>query len=131
MASATPAAATVPSERQIPVDIKPGSDPNSISRNNERGTIAVAILTTDDFDAVTVDHTTVTFEGASETHVDKRSGEPRRHEADVDDDIDLVLHFRFGYTGLTCDPTEATLTGSTFDGQAIEGTDSVRTVPSS
>jgi len=114
----------------IDIDIKPGSDPNSINCNNANGIIAVAILTTDDFDATTVDHTTVTFEGASEVHVDKTTGEPRRHEEDVDDDgdIDLVFHFRIGETNLTCDSTEGTLIGESFDALPIEGTDAVRMV---
>ena len=86
--------------------------------------------TTNDYDAVTVYHTTVTFEGASETHVDKRTGEPRRHEEDVDYDmdIDLVFHFRRHNISLTCDSTEGTLIGATFDGQAIEGSDAVRMI---
>ena len=114
----------------VPIDIKPGSDPNSINCNNDGGVIAVAILTTEDFDATTVDHTTVTFEGASEMHVDQQSGEPRRHEEDVDydGDMDLVLHFRLGDTSLTCASTEGTLTGETFDGKAIQGTDAVRMI---
>ena len=121
----------------VPVDIKPGSDPNSINCTNENEVIPVAILTTSvadgdaqDFDALIVDHTTVTFQGAMETHVNKKSGEPRRHEEDVDGDgdTDLVLHFRLGDTSLACDSTEGTLTGATFDGQAIEGTDAVRMV---
>lgn len=37
-------------------------------------------------DRQTVDHTTVTFEEASDTHVDKKSGDPRQHEEDVDSD---------------------------------------------
>ena len=116
----------------IDIDIKPGSDPNSINCNNNNGVIPVVILTTDDFDATTVDHTTVTFEGARETHVDRRSGEPRRHEEDVDGDgdIDLVFHFRLGDTDLTCESTEGTLTGETFDAQAIEGTDRVNMIGS-
>ena len=114
----------------VDIDIKPGSDPNSINCNNESNTIAVAILTTDDFDATTVDHTTVTFEGASETHVNKKTGVARRHEEDVDDDgdTDLVLHFRLGDTNLDCGSTDGTLTGETFGGQAIEGTDAVRMI---
>jgi hypothetical protein len=112
------------------IDIKPGSDPNSINCNNERGVIPVAILTSDEFDAQTVDHTTVTFEGASETHVDRRSEEPRRHEEDVDGDgdIDLIFHFRLGETNLTCDSVTGTLIGSTFGGRPIEGTDAVRMI---
>ena len=111
---------------EIDIDIKPGSQQNSINCNNE-GVIPVAILTTDTFDATTVDHRAVTFEGASEAHRNKKTGEARRHEEDVDGDgdTDLVLHFRYGQTYLTCDYTEGTLQGETDDGRTIEGTDAV------
>jgi hypothetical protein len=117
---------------EVTIDIKPSSDPNSINCTTEDEVISVAILTTDHFDATMVDHTTVTFEAASETHVDRRSGEPRRHEEDVDGDgdIDLVFHFRLGETDLDCDSTEGILTGETFDGQSVEGTDSVNMIGS-
>jgi len=119
-----------PSPGEIEIDIKPGSDPNSIACDNQSEAIAVAILTTDEFDATTVDHTTVTFEGASETHMNKKTAEPRRHEEDVDDDgdLDLVFHFRLGDTGLACDSTVGNLTGDAFDGQVIQGTDSVNMI---
>lgn len=115
----------------VEIDIKPGSDPNSINCYNQEEVITVAILTTDAFDATTVDHTTVTFEGATETHVNKKDYEARRHEEDVDGDgdTDLVLHFRRGdATGLTCESTQATLTGQTYDEVPIEGTDDVRMI---
>jgi len=119
-----------PGPVEIDIDIKPGSDPNSIACDNESETIAVAVLTTGDFDATTVDHTTVTFEGASETHVDRKTGEPRRHEEDADEDgdLDMVFHFRLGDTGLECDSIEGGLTGETFDGQTIQGADSLNMV---
>lgn len=115
---------------EVEIDIKPGSFPNSINCNRPTGVIPVAILTTDEFDATTVDHTTVTFEGASEAHVDRRSGEPRRHEEDVDGDgdVDLVFHFTRGETALTCESTEGVLIGETFDGESFEGSDSVRMI---
>jgi len=114
----------------VTLDIKPGSDPNSINCNNHNGVIPVAILTTEDFDATAVDHTTVRFEGASETHMNRRSGKPRRHEEDVDNDgdTDLVFHFRLGDTALGCSSTDGILTGEAFDGTPIELTDSVRMV---
>ena len=43
-----------PVKVQVDIAIKPGSDPNSINPN-QKGVIAVAILTTEDFDATTVD----------------------------------------------------------------------------
>jgi hypothetical protein len=88
------------------------------------------VLTTEDFDALTVDHTTVTFEGAREIHVDPRSGLPVRHVEDVDrdGDMDLVFHFRLKDTALTCASTIGQLNGLTYDGIPIEGTDSVRMI---
>jgi hypothetical protein len=115
----------------IEVDIKPGSDPNSINCNAVNEMITVAILTTEEFDATTVDHTTVTFEGASEIHVDKKTGGPQSHEEDVDKDgdVDLVFHFRLGDTNLTCESTEGTLTGETYESLPIIGTDTVWMTP--
>jgi len=95
-----------------------------VNCNKPTSNIAVSILTTASFDATTVDHTTVTFEGASEVHVHPKTGEPRRHETDVDGDgdIDLLFHFRFGDTALTCESTEGTIEGETFGGIAFHGT---------
>ena len=82
-------------QTEVSIDIKPGSDPNSINCKNHQVVIPVAILTTDTFDATSVDHATVTFEGASEIHIAKKTGLPQRHEEDVDKDgdIDLLFHF--------------------------------------
>jgi predicted outer membrane repeat protein len=114
----------------IVIDIKPGSDPNSVNCRNGHEVIAIAILSTDLFDATTVDHTAVTFHGAAEVHVDRNTGEPTRHEEDLDGDgdVDLVLHFRLGSTNLTCQSTVGALWGWTFAGEAIVATDSVRMV---
>jgi beta-glucanase (GH16 family) len=89
--------------------------------NRGNGVIPVVLFTTDTFDATTVDHTTVTLGNAYETHVDKKTGEPRRHEedADGDGDIDLVFHFRYDETGLPCDSEMVPFNGWTFDGQPI------------
>jgi len=102
----------------VDIDIKPGSDPNSINLKS-KGIIPVAILTTDVFDATEVDPTTVLFAGAA----------PIRwavEDVDYDGDLDLVLHFKTQETGIAAGDAEATLTGELFDGTPIEGIDSVR-----
>lgn len=112
----------------VDIDIKPGGYPNSINCQNLNGTIAVAILTTPDFNALSVDHTTVRFEGAAERH--SHQGVPTRHEEDVDGDgdTDLVLHFRMSETTLTCSSTVGHLTGLTYNDSRIRGSDSVNMV---
>jgi hypothetical protein len=108
----------------VEIDIKPGSDPNSINPKS-KGNIPVAILTTGDFDATTVDPLSVEFgpDGATESH-----GRGHIEDVDGDGDDDLVLHFRTQDTGIQCGDTSASLTGETFGGQAIEGSDSINTV---
>ena len=41
---------------------------------------------------------------------------------------DMVFHFKVSDTGITCGDTEAILTGKTFGGDSITGTDAVKTV---
>lgn len=69
----------------VQIDVKPGGDPNSINLASN-GVIAVAILTTDDFDATTVDAGLVVFAGATAVH-------NTLEDVDGDGDFDLVLHF--------------------------------------
>ena len=89
--------------------------------NSGNGVIPVALLTTADFDALIVDHNTVQFGDAVETHRDKKTGEAQRHEEDFegDGDLDLIFHFRAKDTGYDCDTAQFTLMGETFSGQPI------------
>ena len=86
-----------------------------------RGVVPVTLLSTPTFDATTVDHSTVSLGDAYETHVDKKTGAPKRHEedADGDGDIDLVFHFRYDETGLPCRPAIVPFNGLTYDGRPI------------
>lgn len=125
----------------VPLDIKPGSSPNSIGCSSN-GDVPVAVFSTADFDARTIDVETVRFgkEGteSSEAHREK-SGALRRHVEDVNQDglPDLVFHFPLSQTGFSCSdlPVNATsvelhakLKGKTFQGVAIEGEDVIRLV---
>jgi parallel beta-helix repeat protein len=105
----------------VAIDIKPGSDPNSINLGS-KGVVPVAVLTTDDFDASTVDPGKVEFAGASPVRW-------TMEDVDGDGDVDLLFHFKTQELQLDANSTEATLTGATTDGTPIEGTDTVKIVP--
>jgi hypothetical protein len=103
---------------EVDVDVKPTSNSNAINLGS-RASLPVAILTTGEFDASTVDPDTVEFAGADVV----RSA---MQDVDRDGDDDLVLYFKIQQLDLDEHSTEATLTGETFDGVPIEGTDRVK-----
>jgi hypothetical protein len=104
------------------IDVKPCSDPNSINLKS-KGVVPVAVLTTDDFDATTVDPATVSF----------ASGSPLRWTVEdvcpFDGRDDLLFHFETQELDLNEESTEAFLTGYTSDGEFIWGKDTVNIVP--
>ncbi|MBN1274252.1 MAG: hypothetical protein JXB26_18470 [Candidatus Aminicenantes bacterium] len=108
----------------VDVDIKPGSTQNSINPRS-KGKIPVAILTTEDFQANTVDVNEVRF---GKTGIEAAPVHYALKDVDGDGDLDLILHFKTQETGIQCGDTQAFLTGRTIDGKFIEGSDSVRTV---
>lgn len=104
------------------IDIHPNSCPNSINLNS-KGTTPVAILSNGDFDATTVDPSTVEFAGAP---ISSRGGWAWE---DVNNDglLDFVCHFDTQDLNLDSNSTEATLT-CTYDGKGFTGEDSVNIV---
>ena len=107
----------------VSIDVHPGSTVNPINVRS-KGVTPVAVLTTADFDASTVDPSSVTFgpAGATDAH-----GTGHLEDVDGDGDLDLVFHFYTDLAGIECGQAEATLTGATLDGQAIEGSDVIVT----
>ncbi len=124
-----------PAVQTVEIDVKPGSDPNSVNLSSN-GMIAVALFTTDLFDASKVDVTTVVFAGANAVH-------SAMEDVDGDGDLDMVLHFRTQDTNLqalyeellandlhgdgildsTRQEVEVSLTGETVDKVLFEGFD--------
>ena len=114
----------------VDIDIKPNSSPNVINIGS-KGLLPVAILSSLDFDATTVDPETVEFAGSG-IKVQGKSNKYIVASEDVNGDglLDIVVHvaienidpdtFQDGY---------ATLAGKTFEGEIIEGTDEIRIVP--
>ena len=126
-ADPTPTAEPTPTAGStiVDMDIQPGGDPNSIN-TRRRGTIPVAILSTDDFDATTeVDKTSLTF---GHTGDEDSLARCARNGEDVNDDglLDIVCHFNTQDTGFQQGDTEGILRGQANDGTPIEGSDSVR-----
>jgi len=107
----------------VTIDIQPGSDMNSI-RPGGKGKISVAILSTDNFDATTVDPTTVLF---GSTGTETAPVHSAMEDVDRDGDLDIILKFNTQATGIQCGNTSASLNGKTFSGQPIRGSDSLRT----
>ena len=108
-------------ETEVDIDIKPGSDPNSINLKS-RGIVPVAILTTENHDASVVDPDTVQFAGSDPVRWNDE-------DVDGDGDLDRLFHFRTQDLVLDADSTEASLLGTTYDGSNIVGIDSVNIVP--
>ena len=112
-----------PTTDYVAIDIKPGSFPNSINPRNN-GVIPVAVLTTDSFDAATVDATSVLF-GAIGTEVG--ANHYALEDVNGDGKADLVFQFPTQNSGIACNTKTATLTGATTLGQAITGSDAIVT----
>ncbi len=113
--------------KSVTIDIKPGSDLNSINFKS-RGKIPVAILSTKDFNALSqIDINSLTFGRTG----DERSLAFCHASEDVNRDglQDLLCHFHTEATGFQCGDTEGILRGETKEGRPIEGSDSVRIIP--
>jgi hypothetical protein len=107
---------------QVTIDIEPGWKCNLIILGRFcLGVVPVAILTTPQFDATTVDPHTVRFAGAPAMWW-------KAVDVDHDGDKDLLLTFRTKQTNLAPGDTKACLHGETFDHVAFDACDSVHII---
>jgi N-acetylneuraminic acid mutarotase len=136
----------------VSIDIKPGDATNTINLRSN-GVVPVAILGSATFDPMTVDPTTVTLAAAHVTirgrGLPAAAGVPMTGVSDVNGDgyPDLLLYFRTQDLtalepahaveatlrrqrgGINPPLQEAVLYGTTYSGQRIRGSDTVRIVP--
>ena len=111
--------------REIEIDIKPGSDPNSINLGSH-GVVPVAILSLRDFDAAKVNPSTVTLSGAG---VKRKGNSGSLEDVNGDGFLDLVVQVCTDDFALTAGATEAVLNAYTYAGLAITGSDWIKIVP--
>jgi hypothetical protein len=110
----------------VEIDVKPGSDPNSIDPSLE-GDLPVAVLGSDDINVEDVDVDTLAF-GPSGAPFDHSHG-PHFEDLNGDGLIDLMAHFRIEETGIAFGDRMACIIGETTDGTPFTGCDAIRTVP--
>ena len=114
-----------PEGSPITIDIKPGDKQNVVNPKS-KGVIPVAILTTDLFDATTVDPSSVYF---GPTGVEALELKAVFEDVNGDGQLDMLLFFATQQTGIQCGDTACVLKAKTYDQADLEGTDSIRTVP--
>lgn len=126
-----------PEATEVQIDIRPFSRKNPVNPKS-RGVISVAILSTETFDALSVDLGTVTLgdDDANDTPVARRrNGRLRAIQinVDADGDRDLLLFFEtpalVSNGDLNWETTELILNGESHEGGAVHGSDEVVIVP--
>ena len=114
----------------VDIDIKPGCTPNAINLGSN-GVIPVAILSTPDFDATTVNPDTVSLAGSG-VAVRGKGNKSLTSQDDVNGDGLLDMIVKVETENLDPDTFQdghAILTGLTTDGIEFTGSDSITIVP--
>lgn len=115
----------------VTIDIKPGSDDNSINLCSN-GAVPVAIMGSETFDANDIDTDSLRLADAQVKVVGKKDPHSLCSTEDVNYDgyDDLVCHFNTTELGNIIDgtSTSATVKGETVDGTPIEGSDTITVV---
>lgn len=118
----------------VPLDIKPGGDSNPINLKS-KGVLPVAIVSTEEFDALTVDVDSILFGDLSLITDGGTAAAPLRYaEEDVTGDglMDLTLKFSVpelvGNAALGAMSEEGFLSATTIGGDVIAGVDAIRIV---
>jgi hypothetical protein len=126
---------TCPSHTPVTIDIKPGNAQNRVKLSSH-GTLAVAVLTTPNFDASQFTPKMAHLNDSNSAMIDPCTG-PSAQRWSLDDEngdgrLDLVFFFSIQDLNLTLNSTSATLMahGSySMTEMHIEGVDSVKVIP--
>lgn len=117
-----------PSVQQINIDIKPGSGAVAPINPKSRGSIPVALLSSDEFDALKVDRSSLTFGSTGDEKSLQRCG---KDGSDVNNDgrLDLVCHFENQVSKFDATDLEGVLKGKSANGMPFEGRGLLKVVP--
>jgi hypothetical protein len=109
----------------VEIDIKPGSEENNINLGSG-GNIPVAIFSTPDFDAASIDPVSITM--ANATLKVKGKGTLMYSLDDINGDglLDMVVHVETQGLDVTGSAESAEVSGRTLNGTPIFGTDSIQ-----
>ena len=107
---------------EVDIDVRPGRFPNKINLSRKKN-LWIAVLSSEDFDAATVDPGSVLV-GPAGAGINRN---PKFADVDGDGDVDLRLRFKVSEIGIACGDTELSLSGLTYDGTEIVGSDSIVT----
>jgi len=111
------------------IDIKPGSDPNSINNPN-KGVVPVGLLGSATYDVSDVDVTTLTFGPGNATPkhdlTDALTLAEHTQDVNLDGFPDLVAHFPTADTGLVPGTTEGCLSWDDSNFSSLEACDTTR-----
>ena len=111
----------------VEIDIKPGSDPNSINPNS-RGVVPVAILGSDTFDVALIDAENIIFTAVGDLYFDATPVHFAFEDANDDGFMDLIAQFLTQSTGISCDTTQGEIIGILLDGTPFFGFDDINPV---
>jgi hypothetical protein len=106
---------------RVSVDVKPGDAPTTIKPGRE-GMIPVAVLSTPQFDAATIDPATIRI---GPTGAEAAIFRSTLDDVDRDGDVDLMLLVRVQDLALTCAGKTVVLKARTASGQQVEGSEVV------
>ena len=120
--------AYVPGAATLLVDIKPGSDPNSVNLKS-MGLLPVVVYGTEGLDLTEIDLATLLLNGVSPRLMPDGSWHVSFEDVDGDLLLDLLVHFEMQALGIEPGMTDLTLTGLLMDGTGLQGADAIRIVP--
>ncbi len=107
---------------RVTIDVKPGDTPTTVERDRG-GMLPVAVLSTAQFDALTIDVSTIRV---GPTGVEAEAARTTTSDANGDKRNDLLVLVKVPDLKLKCDDTVIKLTAKTKAGVAIEGSEAVK-----